>query len=417
MNHEKNERYWLMYKSVAAVVAIGLVGAFGCVDFGSEDDAVTEDSEVADPDSTSIESAVTARRVALPAVVHYMGEYRDRKESAWLSPSTADFWPSYAAYVAVRDGVMLEKFNVISGLTADANVVKSLRLKKKVFAYHVVGHYLPYYGANVNVFANERMADLGKIGHPTKAQVADAVRIFKRNLSAPFLDTLRGTLPGGFDAIAIDELSNDAWDGSVTGYIQAKAIADVRADFPDRLILVASQPRLAYSGKTDVSVNPAGRTYAEIMKSVADNADLLMVENYRWLGQNPNKWAYLAGLGVNLLTNPKAASPATRAELKKKTIYILTISGYTGLGVDKLQDGVYTEWVNEQSVVCSPHAGTPAKRQRCKNLALNFLTKQVQTLRANSVLSKMPGIGFYTFDRADKDLVTKAASLLSATGV
>ena len=71
-------------------------------------------------------------------------------------------------------------FTVIEGTSTNADFIKELQVSGKVYAAHVT--------------------------NPTSATTAQLVAEWR----APFDNYLGGQLPGGYDAIAIDELRNNA---------------------------------------------------------------------------------------------------------------------------------------------------------------------------------------------------------------
>jgi hypothetical protein len=101
---------------------------------------------------------------------------------------------------------VFQHFNIITGRTADVSMIKRLRGDGKVFACHV---------------SNNRDA---------KNKTAEN---FTTEWSKPFEETLKSQLPGGFDAISIDELQGDV-DDSADSEIAFKALsffAFYRANF------------------------------------------------------------------------------------------------------------------------------------------------------------------------------------------
>ena len=100
----------------------------------------------------------------------------------------------------------LRTVNIIEGLTSNAKFVRGLRAEGKVFAWHVVN----------------------------RIKEGDAVESIVEKWSEPFRDTLKGKLPGGFDAISIDELH--PWpDGDARSELVIKALAELKRRYPGKL--------------------------------------------------------------------------------------------------------------------------------------------------------------------------------------
>ena len=95
-----------------------------------------------------------------------------------------------------------DHFTVIGGKTTDAGLVQQLRSEGKVFTYNV--------GYNPS-FTTQQLVDLW---------------------SDPFNNTLGGALPGGFDAIEINEILPYA-DGTVQSNRMVAALAQLRTEYPD----------------------------------------------------------------------------------------------------------------------------------------------------------------------------------------
>src|SRR5579875_2133517 len=157
-------------------------------------------------------SGQTPRRIGVPHPILFM--YGHEKLTG-----KSQFWPSTAQYKTEWDKV-IAAFNVIDGSTRDANLVTSLRAQGKIFARHV---------------SNTKDAK-----HATPAD-------FVAEWSKPFDDTLGGQLPGGFDAICIDEFHSAA-DGTPESRLQVESLKEIREKYPDRLIFASGVWKLADGG-------------------------------------------------------------------------------------------------------------------------------------------------------------------------
>jgi hypothetical protein len=208
------------------------------------------------------------RRVALPKPALYLYGYSD---NILVMPE----------YKHLRPVLLecLETFNIIEGTTDDAELVKRLRRQGKVFAYHAFNPIrFPKYA---NITADEVV----------------------RQWAAPFEATLGGTLPGGFDAISIDEFGQSL-DKPELETKQCQALKRLRELYPDRLILVASPSSM-------VQIGPKGHAYfkrgqyagakprLELVQCVARYADLYLHE---WFPhpKNPMLWEFSRTAAANL---------------------------------------------------------------------------------------------------------------------
>ena len=124
-------------------------------------------------------------------------------------------------------------FTVIGGNTTDAGLVQQLRSEGKIFAYTV--------GYNPS-FTTQQLVNLW---------------------SVPFNNTLGGALPGGFDAIEIDEIVPYA-NGTVESNRIVAALAQLRAEYPDKIIATFTAQALGW--------DPA--TYSNLWNGINNYADL-----------------------------------------------------------------------------------------------------------------------------------------------
>jgi len=144
-------------------------------------------------------------------------------------------------------------FTVIEGTGTDPDFIKELRADGKIYAAHVT--------------------------NPTGDSAAQLVARWR----IPFDNTLGGQLPGGYDAISIDELHGAHTNGTAHSNAVTSALADLRVLYPTKQIYVAVTWH--YSG------GPA--SYTDQLNAVNTYADMLMAEcyiresnpSYGWLTQ------------------------------------------------------------------------------------------------------------------------------------
>ncbi|MFO1022623.1 MAG: hypothetical protein U0903_18285 [Planctomycetales bacterium] len=246
------------------------------------------------------------------------------------------FWQSREEWNNSWEDVF-QHFNVITGRTTDADLVKRLRAKGKVFAYHVQNK-------------NENWESL------------------LQEWSRPFEDTLNGDLPGGFDAISIDELHSNP-DGSVESDNTIKALRELHKRWPHKIIIAWAVAKVGLGGST----GSYGKRYAEghlfdrQLKAVADCCNLLIIESYQ-REANPH-----FAMANEVAHNLEARHPG----LIKKTIIGLGISQSPDLNYDDRPDMDFGE----------------------------HLEKQIKLIHADHVLKQTPGIGFWAFYRAKPELM------------
>jgi len=235
-------------------------------------------------------------------------------------------------------------FNVIDGLTSDAELVKSLRAQGKVFAYHVSNTI------------------------DEKHQTAED---FVSAWSAPFENTLEGKLPGGFDAISIDEFHSYP-DGSRESQLQNESLRQVRERFPDRLILVSGVWKLADGGPGSLDSDKKV-TYDDTLNALGKYADIFVLENYQRTG-NP-QFEFFESMPKNI----ESRCPG----LLEKTIFALYISQAAPFIADD----------------------DPAV-----NL-YEFLEAQINLTKIGRLSRKMPGIGYWVFYRSKPATIEEVVRL------
>jgi len=235
----------------------------------------------------------------------------------------------------------LKTANVITGHTSDPKFVKTLRDKGVVFAWHVT--------------------------NPPKAQtVAELVDAW----SAPFANTLDGKLPGGFDAIAIDEL-RPVKDGSPQSKRVVAALRELRRRYPKRLIFVWSMWQLAAG-------NSLGRhsfkdSFDDLLRAARDYADQFWLECYI---REANPQFHLF---KDLARNISKRMP----KLMKKTVFGLYISQTKPFIADDDKNVDFFE----------------------------FLDAQCHLIRNDPLLSKTRGVAFWAFYRAKPKTITHVNAL------
>ena len=231
---------------------------------------------------------------------------------------------------------VFDRFNIVTGKTTDAAVVRRLRERGIVFAYSV---------------SNNRNAT-----HKTTED-------FVREWSKPLEDTLGGQLPGGFDAISIDELHGDT-DGSLDSEITINAVREVRRRFPEKLIFTWAPMVVVLAGSPDRN----GQRYAKgkvcdnQFRMVAECCDLMMIECYQKESASHFDWFTEAAKNLH------ARAPA----LMSKSVFGLCVSQRDDLNMD-----------NKPDIDFAHH-----------------LEKQFQILRTEPLVKEMPGVAIYSFYRA-----------------
>jgi hypothetical protein len=213
-----------------------------------------------------------------------------------------------------------DHFTVIGGKTTDAALVQQLRSEGKMFFY--------------NVWIGD--------GTYTTQQMVDT-------WSAPFNDTRGGELPGGFDAIEINEII--PWvNGSVNSNRVVAALGQLRAEYPDKIITAYAPQELGW--------NPG--LYSNMLNAINDHADLFLFEAYLDEYAAPDNVLWHANMAI-LLENQVPG-------LIDKTIFAL-LSYQGNSSADSTTDIGF--W--------------------------GFLDAQMHAIRNHPVTSRMPGVGSYYY--------------------
>ncbi len=225
---------------------------------------------------------------------------------------------------------IIPPFNVIEGISTDSNFIQELRAGGKVYAFHVVSAE----GAT----QEELLAEWRK----------------------PFDNELGGLLPGGYDAIAIDELRGDE-NGSIQSNRICAALQQLRSLYPDKLILVAANwPLVHYIDK-----------HTDQLNAVHQYADMLMLEHYIYEGNLQYDLFHIYAANI------KAKIPG----LLEKTVYGLYIA----------QDGQVKG------------RGFVADTSTDKGF-WGVLDEQFHLIRNDPLTADMPGVMFWVYYRSEVDL-------------
>jgi len=148
---------------------------------------------------------------------------------------------------------LLPHLTGVIGTTSNADFVRSLQSKGTLFAYNV--------------------------HEPTSS---GSSRITPEDLSAawaaPFRNTLAGRLPGGFDAICIDEFGFP--DGSERSKLDTQALKTLRLAYPEKLVFVYGALPMGDGGPSSL-FGKKSITYDDELNAINKYADLLILENYQ----------------------------------------------------------------------------------------------------------------------------------------
>ncbi|HAB10053.1 MAG TPA: hypothetical protein DCE47_00015, partial [Planctomycetaceae bacterium] len=228
---------------------------------------------------------------------------------------------------------LVPRINVIEGTSRNATFIKELRRQKCIYAAHV--------------------------NSPPGASLDELVKRW----GAPFEDDLGGKLPGGYDAIAIDELRADK-DGSPQSAIVCEALKRIRKAYPDKQIYAAATWQLGRNS----------RNHTEQLKAVDRYVDVLMLEVY--LRESRPAYGYIANWAGQI----QAISPG----LLSKTVY--------GLGI--AQRG----YLFDDSTSLS---------------FLAHLDHQFHVIRQDRRSRLMPGVMFWVYYRSQTEVLPEYLARLS----
>ena len=215
-------------------------------------------------------------------------------------------------------------FNVIEGTSSDAGFIKELRASGRLYAAHV--------------------------NNSASATSNDLLTAWR----APFDNTLGGQLPGGFDAIAIDELLSASTDGTTQSDNVVWALQQLRALYPGKRIFVAAVWQYAQS---------AG-SYSDQLNAVNNYTDMLMLEKYM-PERNLSYWS------ATYADNLKATVPG----ILSKTVFGLYIAQHGFVADDKSNVGYW-----------------------------GMLDEQFHRIKNDADASIMPGLMFWAYYRSETEL-------------
>jgi len=219
---------------------------------------------------------------------------------------------------------LMPPFNVIEGTSTNAGFIRELRRQGAIYAAHV--------------------------NNPVQATTGELVARWR----APFENELNGQLPGGYDAIAIDELRADL-DGSPQSQRVCAALAELRRLYPKKQIYAAATWHLGHSAAK----------YSDQLRAVYRYVDILMLEVY--LRETRPAFGYIANWADQL----KAVEP----KLLDKTVYGLGIAQRGYLYDDSTDVGFW-----------------------------GHLDQQFRSMRTDADAARMPGVMFWVYYRSETDI-------------
>lgn len=235
----------------------------------------------------------------------------------------------------------LRTANIIEGQTTRAPFVRKLRQEGKLFAWHI----------------------------SNRISASDPVEDIVKRWSAPFRNTLGGQLPGGFDAISIDELH--PWpDADPRSKRLVTVFATLKERYPNKLLIPAVRWQVACSGMTDVS----GQVFDAQLRALKEHADLLFLEAY--LSETNAQFSLFSKLATNL--------DKRQPGLLSKTIFGLAIP--QNLTFPYADSSPYVEFSG-------------------------YLDEQVHRIRSDPLTSSMPGVGFWAHYRGRPGTVIHSMKL------
>jgi len=258
-----------------------------------------------------------------------------------------DVWPDVETWKQHWE-LVFSRFTIITGRTEDASLVQRLRSKGVMFAYHVVN----------------------TVNAPTQESREERTSALVKEWSKPFEDNLQGSLPGGFDAISIDEFRADP-DGSAEAAIVSDALREVHRLYPGKKIIVWGGYQLGLSGSSGIHGlwNLKGARYDVQLRALQDTGSIFIVECY--VREGRPQFSLFNEIGRNLSKRHPL--------LFKRTILGVAISQTAPYIYDDIPKLDFSE----------------------------FLDKQLRLIRTNEILKKMPGVGFWAFYRAKPVTITR----------
>jgi hypothetical protein len=221
-------------------------------------------------------------------------------------------------------------WNIVCGTTSDSEYVLNLKAEGKLFAYAV--------SFNENANDTNQLVEL---------------------VSAAFENDLNGALPGGFDAVSLDELNSYA-DGTYQSDRVVAALEEIRTRYPGKVIIPWATWKHGDGGPSSVH-NLSAYTFADKLQAVRDYTDLFMLENY-------------LSEGVQNLTD--FASFADNIDSYAPGILPMTCFGLA---------------------ICQ---SAPFAYDDTSSVSLwGYLDKQFYSIRNDSDADDMPGVGFWIYYR------------------
>ena len=251
-----------------------------------------------------------------------------------------DVWPDAETWRQHWE-LVFSRFTVITGKTEDAALVERLRSKGILFAYHVVNTV----EASPQASREERSIALVK------------------EWTKPFENSLEGKLPGGFDAISIDEFRANP-DGSVEASIVADALREVHRLYPGKRIIVWGSHQLGLSGPCRYHT-----CFDVQLRALQETGSIFIVENY--ISEGNPQFSLYDDIGQNLSKRYPS--------LFQHTIF--------GLAISQTAPYIYDD--------------------RPKQDFSDFIDKQLRHIEANKLLRRMPGIAFWAFYRAKPQTIAR----------
>jgi len=291
------------------------------------DDGLVEGDEVfslslANAQTTSPEGAILGTPLQSTTIID--NEPANAAEFLFMSGYHDEADPYFSQNV-------LPYFNVIGGTTTNAAFVESVRSQGKIFSHHV-------------------------FNNPAATTVQELVDTWR----VPFDNTLGGALPGGFDAVHIDEI-HPTPNGSAESLRVIAALEQLRALYPNKQIYTWSQWQLADGGPNTLFGNPAD-SFSDVLNAINDVADMNMLEHYIREGNNQTH------LFNTFADNLESFVPGV---LDKTVFGLYTSQG--GFAADDSTDVGY--W--------------------------GFLDAQLHAIRNDPEMSTMPGASFWVHYRSE----------------
>ena len=256
-------------------------------------------------------------------------------QSAGTSPDPFIFMYGHHDGAGVSDAFreIMPPLSVVEGTSTDADFIKELRDSGRVYAAHVI--------------------------NPVGESAAQLLARWR----APFENNLGGQLPGGYDAIAIDELHGSDSNSTAHSAAVVDALGQLRALYPDKKIYAAATWHYGSNAAN----------YSDQLAAVNTHTDMLMLEAYIREG-NPS-YGWLTSWADNL----KATVPG----ILNKSVYGLYVSQNGYVADDTTNVGFW-----------------------------GHLDEQFHRIRNDADAATMPGVMFWVYYRSKQDLTPDYVSRL-----